>query len=173
MPGMVEVIEEQTTAASAPQPNFEPLPVPRRPLLLSSEFSMGLMPDLVNSTYLIGGTNPHQLLAEGLASITSLAGSRGDLVILEDIQEFVRNVLFKDMLDDEEIVAEPDAGFDESLFALIPSPVGFTTGYQFDDFGGSAAPPIPVPEPSTALLMVMGLCGLAWSGRDRRGQVVR
>ena len=169
MPGMVEVVEEKTAGASQEvQRHFEPLPVPRRPLLIPRDFSAGFVPDLINSAQLFGGASPHELLVDGLAGISAVAARQADLIILDDIEEFVRNVLFEDVLDDAAITDDPNRGLDEELFALIPSTIGIDTVHQYDDFGGQAATPIPVPEPSTALLLAMGLGGLAWFGKRNR-----
>lgn len=164
MPGMVEIAEEEDTSAAVAQPDFVPLKVKRRPLLIPRDFSTGFVPELVNFDHLSGTTDPGELFIAEMAQM-AFGGGHGELIILDDIEEFVRNVLFKDALEPEALDDLPGGPFDESLFALIPNPIGVDTGYQFDDFAGSPSPTTPVPEPGTAVLALLGLAGLGWYRR--------
>jgi hypothetical protein len=166
MPGMVDIEEEQDTSVEVREPNFAPLRVKRRPLLIPKNFSTGFVPDLASFDHLFASAASGDLLRQQIANV-NFGVSDGDLIILDDIEEFVRNVLFKDAIESPEL--DDDSGvFDDSLFALIPTPIGIDTPYQFDDFGGSATEPMPVPEPGTALLLALGLSGLTWFGRRNR-----
>jgi hypothetical protein len=158
MPGMVDIEAEQETAAEVSEPYFAPLHVKRRPLLIPRDFSTGFVADLASFDRYFANASPGDLLRQQIAAV-NLGVSDGDLIILDDIEEFVRNVLFKDAIEAPELDGDPGL-FDHSLFSLIPTPMGMDTPYQFDDFGGSATMPVAVPEPGTALLLALGLCGL-------------
>jgi len=170
MPGMVEIAEEEDTSAEIKVPEHKPLRAKRRPLLIPRDFSTGFVPELVNFDQLLHApSGSSELLIENIASLSNFGAGQGDLIILDDIEEFVRNVLFKDVLDQGLGEDAPGGPFDESLFALIPNPIGADTGFQFDDFAGAPDSPQPVPEPSTALLMLLGLGALA--GYGKRNQI--
>ena len=165
MPGMVDIDVEETSTTSTER-HFTPLRVKRRPLLIPKDFTNGFVAELAGFDKLFASVSSGDLLRQQVANV-NFGASDGDLIILDDIEEFVRDVLFKDAIDAPQLDENPGL-FDDSLFALIPSPMGIDTPYQFDDFGGSATQLQVVPEPGTALLLGLGLTGLAWSGHRRR-----
>ncbi len=166
IPGMVDIEEEEDTRAEVSEPYFAPLHIKRRPLLIPKDFSTGFVSELVNFDLLFASGTASDLLRQQLANV-NFGVSDGDLIILEDIEEFVREVLFKDAIDAPVFDDDPDL-FDDSLFALIPKPYGVDSPFQFDDFGGSATQVQPIPEPGTAALMALGLSSLAWFGHRHR-----
>ena len=110
--------------------------------------------------------------ARALAKLLSFSRNRGDTIVLDDVDQFVRTVVFKDVLTTS--VVEPSVGGND-FFELHPlqSPIPFGNGVRFDDLvgggGGGAGltPPPVVPEPGTAALMGLGLACLACLGSRR------
>lgn len=166
MPGMVDIEEEEVASAKSSERYFQPLSIKRRPLLIPRDFSTGFVPQLVNFDQLFASESSGEVLRQQIADV-NFGVSDGDLIILDDIEEFVRNVLFKDAIE-EPALAKDSGLFDDSLFALIPTPYGVDSPFQFDDFGGSGTPLLAVPEPATAILMALGLGGLTACGNRKR-----
>lgn len=168
MPGMLEVPEEPESGASlaATQPAYTPIGVKRRMLLMPRDSSTGFIPELIDTDLVFASVDSREHLMEELAEV-AFGGGHGALIILDDIEEFVRTVLFKDAEEPEALEEMPLEPFDEELFAMIPQPLGVDSPYLFDDFAGGPDRQAVIPEPGTAALALMGLVGLAWLGRLR------
>ena len=162
VPGMVEITEAEDTAAVVANPDFEPLKVKRRPLLILRDTTSGFLPGMIDFESL-DLSGPGEGMLEQMADFT-FGGGHGEIVFLDDIEEFMEKILVKEMDAPEALDEEPL--FDDSLFALIPYPGDVVPEYQFDDFGGSAQETAVIPEPRTASLMLMGLVALCLIRRD-------
>jgi hypothetical protein len=162
VPGIVDVERKKDTTAEVSERYFAPLHINRRPLLIPKDFSTGFVPGLMDFDQLFASTSASDVLRQQIARM-DFGVSGGDLIIFDDIEEFVRNVLFNDAV--EEPLFEDDPGFfDDSLFALIPTPWGADSPYNFDAFGGNGSQVLPVPEPGTGILLAIGLAGIARFG---------
>ncbi len=142
----------------------------RPPLRVRREFTLGVVPGRFYIDPPRVQSVPFHLTpsprARALAMLLSFSRNRGDTIVLDDVDQFVRTVVFKDVLTTS--VVEPSAGGND-FFRLHPlrSPIPFGNGVRFDDFvGGGAegagvtAPPA-VPEPGTMALMGLGIGCLA------------
>ncbi len=101
--------------------------------------------------------------ARALAKLLSFSRNRGDTIVLDDVDQFVRTVVFKDVL--AASIVEPSVRGDD-FFALHPllNPIPFGNGVRDDDLvggSGSGGTGPVVPEPGTVALMGLGLAGLA------------
>jgi hypothetical protein len=136
--------------------------------------SIGFVPDLLDLDRLFVKARPLPTTltpsprAMLLAKLISFPRNHGDTIVLDDVNELARSVVFKDVLSTS--VVEPSFGGGD-LFALYPllgEPFPFGNGWRYDDFVGGDMifrNPLPIPEPGTATLMAVGLAGLAWLGR--------
>jgi hypothetical protein len=92
----------------------------------------------------------------------------GDVIVLDDIDQRLREIVFKDpvlMAKSSGHILPPPA---TDITPLGGGPIG--DGPRFDDFLGPDVDiddPVVVPEPSTGLLMGLGLVMLATVGRER------
>ena len=107
--------------------------------------------------------------ARALAKLLSFSRNRGDTIVLDDVDQFVRTVVFKDVL--AASIVEPSVRGDD-FFALHPllNPIPFGNGVRDDDLvggSGSGGTGPVVPEPGTIALMGLGLASLAFCSRRR------
>jgi len=172
----VQLVKRGDTAAESTSSD----PGPGVPLRTSSPpavhpvGSIGFVPDLLDLDRLFVKARPLPTTltpsprAKLLAKLISFPRNHGDTIVLDDVDELARSVVFKDVLSTS--VVEPSFGGGD-LFALYPllgAPFPFGNGWRYDDFvGGDLTFPNPlsIPEPGTATLMAVGLAGMAWLGR--------
>lgn len=173
VPGYVSVAveDEDESAVESPRKRkrFRPVRTSRQPLLVPRDYSIGFVPELLDLEQLFMGSQTRTDVGERVARLPSFPTSRGDVIVLDDVDSYVGETIFKDVLAAAPVADSSDL-FDPSLFRKLPNPTGFDTGYEFDDFAGTGdgtpALEVPIPEPRTAFTLALGLCGLAfWSSR--------
>ena len=171
-PGLVTVqYEEEEELAPRQRVPYQPVRLARRPLLVPRDFSMGFVPEVLDLERLFMGSQYRADVGDRFTRLPSFPHSRGDVIVLDDVDTFLTDTLFKDTLQ-AAVVADATAIWDPNVFDVIPDTTGFDGSNQFDDFTGQGrvdltAPPI-IPEPRTGSLVVLGLLGLALRAHRRR-----
>jgi hypothetical protein len=132
---------------------------------------MGFIPEVMDLERLFMGSQYRADNGNRYTRLPNFPTSRGDVIVLDDVDTFLTDTLFKDTLQPG-VVADATAVWDPNVFDVIPDTTGFDGGNQFDDFTGqgsvSQAPPPVIPEPRTGSLVVLGLLGLALRAHRRR-----
>jgi hypothetical protein len=171
-PGLVTVqYEEEEEFAPYQRVPYRPVRLARRPLLVPRDFSMGFVPEVLDLERLFMSSQYRADVGDRLTRLPSFAHSRGDVIVLDDVDTFLTDTLFKDTLQPG-VVADATAIWDPNVFDVIPDTTGPDGSNQFDDFTGQGSvsqvsPPI-IPEPRTGSLVVLGLLGLALRAHRRR-----
>jgi hypothetical protein len=178
VPGVVSVAAEGEDDSVVESPRkkrrYRPVRMSRQPLLVPRDYSTGFVPELLDLEQLFMGTQSRTDVGERVARLPSFPTSRGDVIVLDDVDTYVGETIFKDVLA-ATAVADTSDLFDPTLFNRLPSPVGPNTGYEYDDFAGTGDGipfgTVPIPEPRTAVTLALGLCGLAvWSSHRAQRQ---
>jgi len=177
-PGFVSVAAEDEGSSVVESPRkkrrYRPVRLSRQPLLVPRDYSTGFVPELLDLEQLFMGTQIRTDVGERVARLPSFPTSRGDVIVLDDVDTYVGETIFKDVLA-ATAVADTSDLFDPTLFERLPSPLGPDTGYEYDDFAGTGdgipIGSVPIPEPRTAFTLALGLCGLAlWSAHRAQRQ---
>lgn len=164
-PGVIQVLalaQEPTESERAPVVDRTGL-YGHRPLLVPRDFSAGFIPELLDLDQLFLGSEYRiPISAEQLARVTSFPRSHGDAIVLDDLGDFAEDITFKDVLMEEPpsmlLAGDPNA-------ELLPLCGTLHAGncVRDDDLAG---PGVDVevgqviPEPSTAVLLALGLAAL-------------
>jgi PEP-CTERM motif len=172
-PGVVTVKYQEEQEEAAPVQEhvpFRPVRLTRKPLLVPRDFSAGFIPEVLDLEQLFMGTQYRADTGKRLTRLSSFPRSQGDVIVLDDIDQFLTETLFKDVLEPG-VIADATAVWDPKLFDIIPNLTGALGSDQYDDFSGQGdvneLPPI-IPEPATASLLGLGLLGLALAARRQR-----
>ena len=172
-PGVVQVMAqsaERELAIERPPLVQTAGPLERRPLLVPRNFSSGYLPELVDFERLFEGQRYRLASNDQSNAVPSFPRHHGDSIVLDDVGPVVEQVAFGDALitgaPTHRQLVEPD----DSLFPLcgvLPA----ANCVRFDDFtggtGGGGGLAV-VPEPSSGLMMALGLVMLAVAGRRQR-----
>jgi len=141
-----------------------------RPLLLPRDLSSGFRPELIDLGHLFSRldymTPPK---SNDRSRLPNFPHTYGDAIVLDDIDQRLREIVFKDPV----LMAKSSAH-------ILPPPATDITplgghgtlgsGPRFDDYLGpefDIDDPIVVPEPSTGVLLALGLILLTFVGRER------
>jgi hypothetical protein len=174
-PGLVTVqYEEEEELAPRQRIPYRPVRLARRPLLVPRDYSTGFIPEVMDLEQLFMGSQYRVDVRGRLTRLPSFPRSRGDVIVLDDVDTFLTDTLFKDVLQPG-VVADATVIWDPNLFDVIPNRTGPDGSNQYDDFTGqgtfSEAPPPIIPEPSTGSLVALGLLGLALRVHRRRSAI--
>jgi hypothetical protein len=170
-PGLVTVqYEEEEEITPSARVAYRPVRLAKPPLLVPRASSTSFIPDVMGLEQVFMGTQYSAKAAHRLTRLPSVSGSRGDVIVLDDVDTFLTDTLFKDALQPG-VVADATVIWDPNLFDVIPNPTGPGGSNQYDDFAGQGSsgqvPPPIIPEPGTGSLVALGLLGLAWRARQR------
>ena len=143
-----------------------------QPLLLPRDFSIGFAPELVFDLEhfmarkeIIGDSR-----APRRARLPSFPRNFGDVIVLDDVDQRIREIVFKDpvLVGQKTASAFPPPSPD---LLPLPGPEAIGPDPRFDDIfppRQDIGPDFVVPEPSTGLLLGMGLTLLGLIRRQRR-----
>lgn len=174
-PGIVSIqYEEEEQAEITPRERvpYRPVRLSRKPLLVPRDYSAGFVSEVQDLEQLFMGSQYRADTGQRLTRLASFTTSRGDMIVLDDVDIYLVDTLFKDVLQPG-IVADATAVWDPALFDIIPNLAIPTNGGLYDDLTGQgevnelAAPPI-IPEPRTGGLLVLGIVALALRARRRQ-----
>jgi hypothetical protein len=161
--------QEQERAREG-EPVYRPPPLRKTPLLVPRDFSAGFMPELFDLQSLFSRT-PYTPTEAQLSRMVAFPQNSGELIALDEVDEAMQDVMFKDVL----AAAVAPAGVIPGIAPFLPleSTLPRSGGYQrYDDFpgdgNGAIAFTTPVPEPGSAPLVGLGLIALAAARRRSR-----
>lgn len=170
-PSLVTVqYEEEEELAPRVRLTYRSVRLERSPLLIPRDFSTGFIPGVMDLEQLFVSTQYSAEAGHRLTRLPSFPGSRGDVIVLDDVDTFLTDTFFKGALQPG-VVADATVIWDPNVFDVIPNVTGPDGSNQYDDFAGQGtvgqAPPPIIPEPGTGSLIALGLLGLAWRARQR------
>lgn len=173
-PGLVKVSYEEEEEAIAQRPGtvlFRPVQLSRPPLVVARDSATGFIPELLDLESLFNGSEFRGEWGRKLARLPSFPSHRGDVIVIDDVDTFVADQFFKDLLKPT-FVADRGEIWDPMIFDVIPPLFPIGNDFRYDDFPDPGIDPagakVVVPEPATGGLVSLGLVGLAW-WRRRRG----
>jgi hypothetical protein len=178
-PGFVQVTleeEEEEFVQREGTVLFRPVRLSRPPLVVPRDYSTGFIPELLDLESLFGGSEFRGEFGRRLSSLPSFPSHNGDMIVIDDVDTFVADQFFKDLLKPT-FVADGGPIWDPRIFDVIPPLFAIGNGFRFDDFPDPGfepgdAPPAVIPEPATALLLGLGLAALAGRARARQRQPI-
>jgi len=142
----------------------------RQPILIPHDLSTGFVPEILDLDHLFSGVDPlGRSPAPGLAGLQSFPASTGEMIVLDDANQRLREIVFKDpvlMAHATQHTFPPPA---KDITPLDDTGIA-GSGPRFDDYLGPNFDPedlVVVPEASTGLLLGLGLILLTIADRER------
>jgi hypothetical protein len=169
-PGMVRVMAVQND-----QLDGDHVRITRRlgryahqPLLLPRDFSQGFVPELLDLEHLFSRVDyAGDPMAYERALLPNFESNFGNVIVLDDVDQRLREIVFKDPVLDTQLAANHYPPPAADLTPLGDS-LTLTPGPRYDDYLGpqiDVGEDFVIPEPSTGLLFGLGLAFLG----GRRG----
>ena len=164
-PGMVQVmaVEGETLDEGNVRITRRLSRFAHQPLLLPRDFSSGFVPELLDLEHLFSRVDymadPN---ARTRLSDTDFPSTYGNVIVIDDVNQRLREIIFKDPVVDSQVLA---SGWQPPAANLTPLGSSLTTtpGPQYDGYFGpqiDVDEDFIVPEPSTGLLFGLGLVAL-------------
>lgn len=172
-PGFVEIAyeeEEEEIAQRSGSVPFRPVRLDRPPLIVARNHSAGFIPELLDLEVLFRGSDFRGELGRKLGRLPSFPSHTGDTIVIDDIDSFVADQFFEDLLQPSFVVSSGKI-WDPEIFDVIPPLFPIGDDNRFDDFPEPGIDPshgaVVVPEPGTGLLISLGLAVLGLARRRR------
>ena len=172
-PGMVKVMAEEEETMDSPRTR-----ITRRlsrfahqPLILPRDFSAGFIPELLDLEHLFSRVDyMSDPMRRRRARLPSFPRNFGDLIVMDDLDQRIREIVFKDpvILGQQTTSAWPPPS---AALLPLPGPEAIGPDPRFDDIfppREDVGPNVVVPEPSTGLLLGVGITLLGLIRRERR-----
>ncbi len=170
-PGVVQVMAqslEPDRATERPRLVRTAGPLERRPLLVPRDFSAGFLPELIDLERLFEAQRYRLASSDDrIARLPSFARHHGDSIVLDDLGPVVEKVVFGGAPITGAPTQRKRVEVDDSLFPLcgvLPA----ASCVRFDDFTSGGGGFAVVPEPTTGVLVAVGLVMLALGRRSSR-----
>ena len=172
-PGLIKVMAAEEKQADPPSTR-----ITRRlsryahqPLLLPRDFSTGFIPELLDLEHLFSRVDyMADPMARKRARLPSFPRNFGDAIVMDDVDQRIREIVFKDPVIDGTQTASAFPPPSAELLPL-PGPEAIGPDPRFDDIfppRQNVGPNAVVPEASTGSLLGLGLALLGMTRRRRR-----
>lgn len=164
-PGVIQVLAtaQEITESDRPPIADYTNAYARQPLMVPRDFSAGFIPELLDLDQLFLGSEYRiQLSADQLARVTSFPRSHGDAILLDDVGDFIQDIVFEDILM-EEPAPTLLAGVPGNELLPLCGTLHAGNCVRDDDLTHVNMPVEegqPIPEPGTAVLVALGLTAL-------------
>jgi hypothetical protein len=172
-PGLIKVMAEEEKPLDPPSTRITRRlsRYAHRPLLLPRDFSTGFIPELLDLEHLFSRVDyMADPMARKRARLPSFPREFGDAIVMDDVDQRIREIVFKDpVLDGAQTASAYPPPSAELLPLPGPEPIG--PDPRFDDIfppRPNFGPNVVVPEASTGSLLGMGLALLGMTRRRHR-----